>query len=357
MFNPIHGGDVQQASKIFGRPIEEWLDLSTGMNPKAYPVKDIPTEAFTQLPYLNEGFLKAAQYYYGSSDFLALSGTQSAIQVLPDVLSDGVVSSVLLPSLGYQEHHNSWVKSGVKLNYYNSLENSVLVEDIDAQLEESSNQHLVLIRPNNPTLAQVDIAQVLAWSKKLSEQCYVIVDEAFIDVCPDESLLTLGELPRNIIVLRSFGKYFGLAGIRLGFVFAHQAVLDKLSALLGIWQVNGPAQYLAAQALQDEVWQASSRIEIVKDYQFTRQLLSKFFIENHFLGGSLGDCLGDFPQLFITLKLDQLEAERVYLKLAQAGVLTRLLAYSDKQSLLRFGLLNREEISHRDRLDEVLSIL
>ena len=111
----IHGGDLQQASLQYGIAVQDWIDLSTGLNPAPYKVKDIPVQVFSELPYIRDDFLDAAKKYYGCSHLLALNGTQVAIQALPKLLKK---VGIILPSLGYQEHFKHWQQWGEVNGYY-----------------------------------------------------------------------------------------------------------------------------------------------------------------------------------------------------------------------------------------------
>ena len=139
-------------------------------------------------------------------------------------------------------------------------------------------------------------------------------------------------MPANIIVLRSFGKFFGLAGLRLGFIFANADILQKLQSRAGLWQVNGPAQAIAIQALNDEAWQAKTRRRIIDNTAQTRELF-------HPLMRSL-ECEGSFINgLFCSYLLSRQQAVQLADSLAAKGVLTRVVEIDGQQALLRIASL------------------
>lgn len=256
----LHGGDLQAASAAYGKPVSEWLDLSTGMNPCPWPVPLVPQSAFERLPYEDPAFTEAAVDYYGVSGGIAVAGSQMAIECLPSLLPR---LPVLVPSVGYQEHRVSWAAHGNELLFYPSMDAELAAAAIDLALARNTSQHLLVINPNNPTGIMFGVEQLLSWASLLSAGGYLVVDEAFIDLDPMQSLLshpsTALAWPENVIVLRSFGKFFGLAGIRLGFVFASPKLADVLKARLGLWAVNGPAQWVAQCAFADIGWQYQQR--------------------------------------------------------------------------------------------------
>ena len=95
----------------------------------------------------------------------------------------------------------------------------------------------------------------------------LVIDEAFMDVAPAGSSLAPDVASGNVIVLRSFGKFFGLAGLRLGFVLAAPPLGKKIAAALGPWAVSGPAIAVGTQALADTPWIERTRARLDKSTQ------------------------------------------------------------------------------------------
>ena len=342
-FLPLHGGDVIAASEHFGIAIDDWLDLSTGMNPSPYPIANIPVEAFHVLPYTQSAFVDAVYHYYGRHDFLSLCGSQAAIQHLPNILEK---FPVLVPKIGYQEHQLNFSKAGNRLACYNSFDTDQSFSEIMASLHSNAQQHVVVIRPNNPTGIWLSTEQLMVISERLSDHAYLIVDEAFIDITPSLSLLN-NKLANNIIVLRSFGKFFGLAGVRLGFIFAHNKVLNALSEKLSLWQLNGPAQAIAIQALNDKVWQCNARQKLNRQINASQLLFQPLM--QRYNAKLISDC-----DLFSSYVLAKQHAERIYTVFATQGILLRLIDVDEQQKLLRIGLVGTDCSSDIDRVIETL---
>jgi len=312
-FNPLHGGDLVAASDFFGVALEEWIDLSTGMNPEPYPVEKLSESAFYQLPYLSSDFLAASNSYYQTESLLAVSGTQSAIQALPQVLPQ---KRILIPQVGYQEHFKHWHKSEAEITFYPSLNKQEACEFVDQALKDNAGQHVLVINPNNPSGLMFEKDTLLRWASSMEAGAYLIVDEAFIDLEPEASLTNL-ELPSNIIILRSFGKFFGLPGIRLGYVAAEEKVLSALEEVLGLWQVNGPAQDLAIKALNDTVWQLQAREGIAENRKLTTELFAPLMEQ---IQSQIQSEQGLFASYLMTKEL----ALEVFEYFARAGVLLRV---------------------------------
>ncbi len=322
-----HGGKLRQAAAHYSIPLDDWLDLSTGINPVGWPVPLIPASIWSRLPEDDDGLEQAACEYYGSKQLLAVAGSQAAIQALPRLRKPSRVS-VLHP--GYAEHAAAWQCAGhtVMAVTEEQLNNAVPKSDV-----------LVLIHPNNPTGARFKIEQLLDWQVQLaSRDGWLVVDEAFMDVTPENSLCGNSSLP-GLIVLRSLGKFFGLAGARVGFVCAHPELLERLNDVLGPWAVNTPARWVATIALKDSAWQKSARQRLGNDSSRLHLLLMRHGLM------PIGNCA-----LFQWVRTSK--ASHLHEMLAQYGILTRL--FSNPASL-RFGLPDKE-IDWR-RLETALTVM
>ncbi|MCB1930254.1 MAG: threonine-phosphate decarboxylase [Rhodocyclaceae bacterium] len=322
-----HGGMLRQAAARYGRPPEAWLDLSTGLNPRGWPVPRIPAWCWSRLPEDDDGLERVARMHYGVDHILPVAGSQAAIQALPRLRPPSLVA-VLDP--GYAEHVRAWRHAGhvVRACTADRLDEAVARSDV-----------VVLIHPNNPTGARFPLEQLVAWHARLAARNgWLVVDEAFMDATPAHSLCGQGARP-GLIVLRSLGKFFGLAGARVGFVVAHPALLGPLRELLGPWHLSAPARWIAAAALADRAWQETTRQRLRNDGMRLRRLLDR-----HRLGPT-GGC--DLFQWICTAN-----APAVHEALAQRGILIRLFADCPG---LRFGLPGRE--SEWRRLARALTTL
>lgn len=321
----IHGGDIATASTIYGIAAQHWIDLSTGINPRNYPFAPPSLASYRDLPYPREDFIQAAANFYGSSQFVATAGSQSVIQALPQLLAD---LPLLLPAVGYQEYRYQWQLQGRTVVDYTAFDGDAMVAAIDAKLANNPAQHIVVIRPNNPTGVWINNQQLLHWANQLSQGAYLIVDEAFIEAEQEDSLLN-SALPDNCIVLRSFGKFFGLAGIRLGFVFASSKLRDVLHNGMGLWAANGVAQSIATQAFNDKAWQRQALININEDKLASCEALYQPVERDaeHVV----------HKALFSTYRMAKDQAEKLYQAFAQEGVLLRLIDVDEASSLIRAG--------------------
>ncbi|WP_068635296.1 threonine-phosphate decarboxylase CobD [Thauera butanivorans] len=315
-----HGGRLRRAAQQYGIALDDWLDLSTGINPSVYPVPDIPLSAWHRLPEDDDGLEAAAARYYGSDALLPVAGSQPAIQALPAVLPGRRVS-LLAPS--YAEHAHAW--RGREPRWFG--------DDIDAaEAAVNASDIVVLVQPNNPTGLLFERGRLLDWRTRLARRGgWLVVDEAFIDTTPEASLVPETGAD-GLVVLRSLGKFFGLAGARVGFVFAPATVRRQLAEILGPWTVSGPARHAAGAALADTAWQAQARTRLAADGERLAGLL-------HTAG--LGRPGG--PSLFKWLPTPR--AAELHGALARHGVLVRLFDGEPPGSALpavppslRFGL-------------------
>jgi cobalamin biosynthetic protein CobC len=244
-----HGGDLGQAIARFGGASSDWIDLSTGINRLPWPVPDVPPEAWRALPTAaaTAAAVEAARTGWGvRGDVLALAGSQAAIQLLPRLAPPGR-AGILAPT--YNEFAAAVAAEGWR------------VEEAAAPDQLAGCDAAVVVNPNNPDGRRLDPATLLALAGTVG---LLIVDESFADPHPEASLAGQG-VPENLLVLRSFGKFYGLAGARLGFVLGAEARLAALSRLAGPWPVSGPALALGAAALADTDWRATTIARLNRD--------------------------------------------------------------------------------------------
>ena len=232
-----HGGDLGHARAAFGEPEGGWIDLSTGVNPWPWPAPPLSSDALRRLPS-EEGLADlsaAAARAFGARRALPAPGAQAAIQHLPFCAPPGDVAIV---SPTYNEHAPAWEAAGRRVR---------------PVAEPEPAGVLVVANPNNPDGRSWRPEALLAVDCGL-----LVVDESFVDPTPE---LSLGS-HEHVVVLRSFGKFYGLPGLRLGFALGPAELLDRLEARLGPWPVSGPALEIGARAYRDGAWAAEMRIRL-----------------------------------------------------------------------------------------------
>lgn len=306
-----HGGDLATAQALFPQAPKPWIDLSTGINPIPYPLPELPLSLWQRLPGKTDeaALLAAARKAYRirpQSGLVAAPGTQILIELLPRLVP-AAKAAVLGPTYG--EHAPAWRKAGATVREIGDL------ADIgDANV-------VVLVNPNNPdghTVAQealLELAGVLAARGGL-----LVVDEAFADFAPETSLLPT--LPGGALVLRSFGKAYGLAGLRLGFAVGETRFTDALQAMLGPWAVAGPALHVGAVALGDAEWLSKAGEARAADSTRLDTLLAP---HGRIVGGTGLYRLLETPQ-----------APSLFERLGQSGIYVRRFQHDPLR--LRFGL-------------------
>jgi cobalamin biosynthetic protein CobC len=314
----VHGGNLAFARARYGTPPAGWLDLSTGINPTPYPAEPIDPAGLAALPDSDalEALIATAREAYRvppEANLVAVPGSEIAIRLLPFVLPDAQVA-IFEPTYG--SYRDAWVASQRAVATIETLEQV-----------PPGGVNVVIANPNNPdgrTLPRTDVARFAA--KLADNGGMLVVDEAFADLHPDVSLMPrLDHAPA--VVLRSFGKFFGMAGLRLGFVAGPSAVVARLGHLLGAWPLSNAAIAIGRTALSDRAWQRAARTRLAATAGRLRLLL-----EQHGLGITGG------TDLFVLV--EHASAARLHAHLAQAGIWTRVFPY--RRDWLRFGLPSGE---------------
>ncbi len=231
-----HGGNLDAAQARFGAG--DWIDLSTGINRRPWPVPPLSQAAWQALPMVRarDALIRVAADWFGCTPdhVLPMAGATAAIQLIPGLRPAGR-AAVLVPS--YNEHAASLRAAGWRVDD---------APDIDAM---AGADLAVVVNPNNPDGREWPPATLAALARRVG---LLVVDESFADPRPDLSLVPA--LPANAVVLRSFGKFWGLAGLRLGFAVAAPDLLARLDRAAGPWAVSGPALEIATAAMADRAW-------------------------------------------------------------------------------------------------------
>ena len=308
-----HGGGLDAAVAAFGGTRADWLDLSTGINPVPYPVGAIPSEAWTALPDVAamERLLTAARRFWNVPDeatIVAANGASALIARMPDLT---MVQTVSIPGPTYNEHEAAFLSAAMTVN--------------DPDIDKADVR--VFVHPNNPDGVTFPAEAITEGHRDLT-----IIDESFCDEMPAASHVGLTDTPR-IVVLKSFGKFWGLAGLRLGFAIATPHSLARfgnadgtagdMHAMLGPWSVSGPALEIGARALEDTAWAAQTRLRLAQDAERLDGLLTQ-----------QGAALVGGTTLFRLYEVDSAQAWQD--RLARHHVWSRVFPYNPRW--LRLGL-------------------
>ena len=309
-----HGGDLDAARRLFPGAPEPFLDLSTGINPHPYPIPPLPSELFTRLPEPADlaRLICCAAAAYGApseTNVVPAPGSQVLMTLIAGLVPPGR-ALVLGPT--YAEHARAASLAGHE---------AVTVPD----LESLSHADLaIVVNPNNPDGRVLGRAELLAVAgRQRKHGGLLVVDEAFMEVGPRAESLVADAEAANVIVLRSFGKFFGLAGLRLSFALAPKVLAAQLRAGLGPWPLSGQALAIGALALSDQIWRQDTRQSLGKAARRLDRLLEGAALEK--IGGT---------SLFSLVRSDT--AQRVFDRLGQAGIFVR--RFDEQPDWLRFGL-------------------
>lgn len=244
-----HGGNLDLAQQRFGGRAEDWIDLSTGINRLPYPVGEICAHHWQALPSPSEieALHQAARDAYGTdAPIVATGGAQAAIQMLPQLAPRGR-ARVLAPT--YNEYAPVLSAAGWEVDE---------VRELDAL---SGANLAIVVNPNNPDGRRYSPKDLLALLPRVGR---LVIDESFVDAVPELSLASEAGQP-GLLILRSFGKFYGLAGLRLGFAIGHAADIGKIAAASGPWPVSGAAIAIGSRALRDDDWAKATSARLARD--------------------------------------------------------------------------------------------
>ncbi|WP_051899891.1 threonine-phosphate decarboxylase CobD [Neorhizobium galegae] len=313
--DPIqHGGNLSRARALFPHAPEPWVDLSTGISPHSYPYSPLPDNAFTRLPDVASAErlkgLAATAYGAPSAAHVAAGpGTQILLPMVADLIARKGRAAVLSPT--YAEHARAARFSGFEVSE---------TDDLDRLAEADL---AVIVNPNNPTGRIVARADLLALATIMrAKNGLLVVDEAFMDVS-EASSVTDAVDAGGLVVLRSFGKFYGMAGLRLGFVISHPETIAKIENRLGPWAVSGPALHVGNEALADVTWQDAMRLRLKEDAARLDALL-----------GAAGIPVAGGTSLFRFIRDPR--AQAVFRHLGEQGILVR--RFEERPEDLRIGL-------------------
>lgn len=244
-----HGGNLDLAQQRFGVRAEDWIDLSTGINRLPYPVGEMSARAWSALPSRAEieTLHQAARHAYRThATIVALGGAQAAIQLLPQLAAPGR-ARILAPT--YNEYAGVLSAAGWDVQEASTLD-ALAAADL-----------AIVVNPNNPDGRQFAPKDLLALLPRVGR---LVIDESFADAVPLLSLAPEAD-KQGLLILRSFGKFYGLAGLRLGFALGNAADVERLTALSGPWPVSGAAIAIGSRALRDDAWAEATSARLVRD--------------------------------------------------------------------------------------------
>jgi len=315
-----HGGRLREAAAAFPRAPTPWLDLSTGINPQPWRGPRAAWSDLARLPDPAEiaDLERIAASVFGVEDsrrVLATAGAEAGLRLLPAVIGEAEVAIV---SPTYSGHETAW----------RLAERPVAAVSLEVALETAASM-LVIVNPNNPDGGRIERPALLELATSRSRNgLWTVVDESFVEATPELSVA--GATIERLIVLRSFGKFYGLPGVRLGFIIAEPIVVERLQALQGDWPISADAVAIGRAAYLDETWRVQTRERLERDAHALDQLLAAYGLT--VIGGT------SLFRLTSTLG-----ARALFEGLCEQGILTR--PFPDAEDRLRIGVPREADLA------------
>jgi cobalamin biosynthetic protein CobC len=341
-----HGGNITEAAARFGFQPDEMIDLSTGISPRSFSV-DLSVVTAERLRALPQEIdieavknLMRKRWDVPDSAKIALApGSGLLINLIPRLRvprlgsAGGLKSVVAMPDPVYSEHAAAWQAEGHRLIRYEASglpaynPSGLPAYNPSGLPAHNHGDIIVAVQPGNPKgncLAPDDWAVVLDHILSPSSKAgLVVVDEAFIDLMPEKSLMRFAGR-KGLIILRSLGKFYGLAGLRLGAAIGHDDDIARLDEMMGPWAVSTVALDLAMQVLADLHWADEQRLWLAAQGAALRDVLTRAGLD--IIGGTDLYCLVDAGA----------EAAACHHHLAKQGIWTRI--FEERPTWIRFGL-------------------
>lgn len=334
-----HGGNITQAAAVYGYQPDEMLDLSTGISPRSYPIdlSLIPPRQLRDLPQAEdeahvENLMRRLWDVPDGAAIVLAPGSGLLINLMPYLRGGANGAAVFMPSPTYSEHETAWNMAGYRLQYYDA-----------GVMPPATAKTVVAVQPGNPL---GNCAPPQDWQPILDELVnsggLVVMDEAFIDLMPEFSLMPKAG-QKGLVILRSLGKFYGLAGVRLGAAIGHPDDIFSLKQMIGPWGVSALSLNIGAQALADTAWPDQQRQWLKAQMARLHGVLNDAGLD--IIGGTDLYCLVDINP--------KNNAETLHKQLAQAGIWTRIFGQQASQgaskgrakgiSWIRFGLPENDD--------------
>ena len=337
-----HGGRLCVARALYPHATEPWIDLSTGINPQPYLEPRASATARARLPTPEEirALEMTAGRAFGVEDaacIVAAAGSEAVLRLLPYTLR---LEAAVILGPTYSSHESAWRGAGARVSRVDGATAPATPGFVEVVPPRAA---VTLVNPNNPDGAITTRERLLSLHDEiLPREGYLVVDEAFADVAPECSVAAFAGTARysRLIVLRSFGKFYGLAGIRLGFLIAAPAIITRLRELLGDWPVSADAIAAGLAAYADDVWAERTRERLRRSAHRLDETLKR----------SGFDIVGGTSLFRLARRGDGRES---FEKLLRAGILAR--PFDHDPTLLRFGLPRRDPAAWR-RLADALRV-
>ena len=304
-----HGGNIDDAINVYGGNESDWIDLSTGINPDCYPIPKILDADWRNLPTFTEieKLESLIKFEFNTiSSVMLTPGSQLAISLLPILFKKQKVG-ILEPT--YNDYFLSFKNAGFKVCSCKNLQ------------ELFKSKIAIIVNPNNPDGKNYQIKDLLLLSKKVS---LLIVDESFIEASEASSIISyINKKTNNIVVIKSFGKLYGLAGLRLGFIFSGESLINRFKKIFSFWPVSKVSIKIASKAIKDKKWMISSQKKLKKKAYILDEIMKSINFE--LIGGT------NLFRLYSTP--NSISSQRL---LAKQFIWSRIFSYSNKW--LRLGI-------------------
>jgi threonine-phosphate decarboxylase len=281
-----HGGDIEAVSREYGISIGELIDFSASINPFGPPPEararlqrecsDMALLARYPDPRCSELRLELATRLGVSPECLTIANGSAAL--FGAVIRALRPRTCLLPVPAFGEQRRALTAAGCEIERMPlSAANGFRLDTraLRLMLSERRPSLCVLTNPHNPSGALTTAAEMPQVLQAASaHQVQLLIDEAFIDFAPNDTLTAAATGSDQLVVLRSLTKFFGMPALRVGYCVSTPAMTGRIEAQLPEWPVTTLAAAAATEALRDEDYARRTLRAVADDRQHLRELLA-----------------------------------------------------------------------------------
>jgi len=287
MLAAVHGGDVDEVARVYGVSTDRLIDFSANINPMGPPKRALmrlarqaaDRDVLTRYPdpdYTELRQTLAAALHVPAAGLTIANGSVALIGAIIRAVAPRMC---LLPTPAFAEYPRALRANGCRVRRF-PLETARGFDlDSDALIDVLTTQRpamCILANPQNPSGALTRRPEMLrVLERAVRTKTHLVVDEAFMDYAPAETLLADAARSEHLVVLRSLTKFYGMPALRVGYAVSTPRMAVRIAAQLPPWPVTTLAASAAAEAVQDQQYARRTLVSVADQRRWLTLALGK----------------------------------------------------------------------------------